>query len=119
MNDNNEEMNEDKDNKANLDKDDEDIIDDTNMFPSNKDKEDNIIEDVYKIKNIPLIPHSEPPRYSSFHDSSRFPKHERSSSESDSSESNEQPIKKKVKEISEFKKQLIKAQKEKKIKIYK
>ena len=43
MNDNNEEMNEDKDNKANLDKDDEDIIDDTNMFPSNKDKEDNII----------------------------------------------------------------------------
>ena len=112
MNDNNEEMNEDKDNKANLDKDDEDIIDDTNMFPSNKDKEDNIIEDVYKIKSIPLIPHSEPPRYSSFHDSFRFTKHDRSSSESDSSESNEHPVKKKAKEISEFKKQLIKAQKE-------
>ena len=112
MDDNNEDMIEEKDNKTNLEKDDEDIKDEKNVFPSNKDKEDNIMEDVYKLEASPIIPHSEPPKYSSFHDSCLFLKHERSSSQSDSSENCEQPKKKKVKELSEFQKSFIKSQKE-------
>ena len=112
MNDNNDDMIEDKDNKINIDKDDEDLKDEIKNLSSEKEKEDNIMEDVYKLEASPLIPHKEPPKYSSFYSSKHFAKHYRSSSESDSSENYEEPKKKKAKGLSELQKSFIKSQKE-------
>ena len=110
---NNEDMSEDSNKKNNLDKDDENEPDSKNSSIKNN------IEDDLKIRSVtpyssPIIPHKEPPKSFGFLDPlvSLFSKHDRSSSESDSSDSFEQPKKKVLKELTDFQKSFIQSQKE-------
>ena len=114
MDDDNEDMSEEKDNKNNLDKDDEDIKD-----PSidKKLEEKNNKESYITPPGSPIIPHKTPPKFHRYISPiiKLFCKHDRSSSESNSSSSSnsyEKPKKRKLKELSEFQKSYIKSQKE-------
>jgi hypothetical protein len=111
MDDENEDMSEENDIKNKLDKDDEDIIEPSDeKKPDEKIKKENIISPF----SSPIISHKTPPKSFSYMDPiiKLFSKHDRSSSESDSSESYEQPKKRKLRDLSEFQKSFIKSQKE-------
>ena len=111
MDDENEDMSEENDIKDKLEKDDEDIIDPSDeKKPEEKIKKENIISPF----SSPIISHKTPPKSFSYIDPiiKLFSKHDRSSSESDSSESYEQPKKRKLRDLSEFQKSFIKSQKE-------
>ena len=111
---NNEDMSEDSNKKNNLDKDDENESGSKNSSIKNNMEDDLKIGRSVTPYSSPIIPHKEPPKSFGFLDPlvSLFSKHDRSSSESDSSDSFEQPKKKVLKELTDFQKSFIQSQKE-------
>ena len=113
MKDDNEEMSDENNIKNKLDIEDEDIKEPS--FPKKSDEKDKK-ESYISPSSSPIIKHKTPTKSFGFFEPiiKLFSKHERSSSESisNSSESYEQPKKKKMKELSEFQKSFIKSQKE-------
>ena len=116
MKDNNEDedMSKENNNKINIDKGNE-VGSESKISSLKYNGDDKFEKDKYITpENSPIIPHKSPPKAYKFLDPiiSLFSKHDRSSSESESSESLELPKKKKLKELSNYQKSYIQSQKE-------